>query len=166
MDREKLVAACGLYCGACEMYRADHDNNQPKLEELLKGFTARGGKFALDDLKCDGCLGNGRLTPWCNQCNIRLCSKQKAGEPWCSSDCTDFPCALLTNFANDGMTHHIEVLENLSRLQKIGIKKHAEQEEKRWLCPQYKAPMSWYNKTCHKCGAKRSNKLYKVQSEL
>jgi hypothetical protein len=121
MNVENLVAACGLYCEACEMYRADHDNNQQKREELLKGFTARGGKLSLDDLKCDGCLGQGNLTPWCLQCGIRLCSKRKPGETRCSSRCPDFPCSLLTNFANDGMTHHIEVIDNLHRLQKIGI---------------------------------------------
>src|SRR4030043_477724 len=162
MNRENSIAACGLYCGACEMYRADHDNNEVKSQALLQQFNARGGTLSSDDLKCDGCLEQGTLTPWCKQCNIRLCTRRKAGETRCSPDCPDFPCSLLTNFANDGMTHHVEVLDNLRQLEKMGIKKWAEKEEKRWLCPQCKTPMSWYYQTCHKCGTERSKKLYQV----
>jgi hypothetical protein len=56
MNKEKLIAACGLYCGACEMYRACQDNDEPRLQTLVRGFNSRGGKFTADDLKCDGCL--------------------------------------------------------------------------------------------------------------
>jgi hypothetical protein len=166
MNRENLIASCGLYCGACEMYRAGHDNNQQKCESLLKAFNSRGGKFTLEDIKCDGCLAGGKLTPWCQQCNIRSCAKSKSDDAICSPDCTDFPCKTLTGFANDGMRHHLEVIDNLQRLHKAGLKKHAEQEEKRWLCPGCKAPVSWYNQTCSKCGEPRSKKLYKVPDNI
>lgn len=162
MKRESLIASCGLYCGACEMYRADHDNNEEKCQTLLQQFNARGGKFSLDDIKCDGCLGQGKLTPWCMQCNIRLCNKRESGKFRCSSDCAEFPCSILTDFANDGMTHHVEVVDNLRQLEKTGIKKWAEMEETRWLCPQCQTPISWYTQKCSKCGAERSKKLYKA----
>ncbi len=165
MSQENLIAACGLYCGACEMYRAVHDNNKAKQQALIQAFNARGGKFTLADLECDGCLGGGRLSPWCRQCNIKLCTKHQPGETICSSDCYDFPCSALTEFAKS-MPHHAEVLDNLRRLEKVGIKKHAEQEEKRWLCPQCKTPMSWYYRKCPKCGAERSKKLYKVPDNM
>ncbi len=165
MKRENLIAACGLYCGACEMYRAVHDNNEAKQQALIQAFNARGGKFTLADLECDGCLAGGRLSPWCRQCNIKSCAKLKPGETICSADCSDFPCSILIDFTKS-MPHHAEVVDNLRRLHKVGIKKHAEQEEKRWLCPQCKAPMSWYYKKCPKCGAERSKKLYKVPDNM
>jgi hypothetical protein len=162
MNKENLIAACGLYCGACEMYRAVQDNNQQKCEALLKQFNSRGGNFTLDDITCDGCLGGGKLTPWCRECGMRNCAKHKNGETRCTPECPDFPCAQLTGFSTDQMTHHHEVLDNLDCLHKVGIKKHAEQEEKRWLCPECKTHLSWYDTKCPKCGKERSKKLYKV----
>ena len=41
MGDTNLVATCGLYCGACEMYRADHDNNVQKLENLAMGLSEK-----------------------------------------------------------------------------------------------------------------------------
>lgn len=165
MAKENLVAACGLYCGACEMYRAVHDNNQAKQHSLIQRFNSRGGNFTLKDLECDGCPAGGRLSPWCVQCNIKLCARHKPGEPICSADCPDFPCSKLAEFVKQ-MPHHAEVEDNLRRLKKAGLKKHAEQEEKRWLCPQCKTPMSWYYQTCYKCGTKRSKKLYQVPDNM
>ena len=162
MNNENLIAACGLYCGACEMYRAAHDNNHVKCEMLVKAFNSRGGNVTLEDIKCDGCLGGGKLTPWCRECGMRNCAKHKDGQKICSPDCGDFPCEQLFNFSKDNMTHHHEVLDNLHRLYKSGIKKHAREEEKRWLCPECKTPLSWYDAKCPKCGAKRPRQLYKV----
>jgi hypothetical protein len=165
MNAENLVAACGLYCGACEMYRADHDNNEEKRQALLQQFAARGGKFTIDDLKCDGCLGHGRLTPFCRACEIRVCPQGKSGVTHCS-DCPDFPCSRITNFNNDGNIHHAEVLDNCRRLKDVGIKKWAKLEEERWLCPQCQSPMSWYDTICSRCGAARSERLFKMPKSM
>ncbi len=165
MNKENLIAACGLYCGACEMYRAYHDNNEAKQQSLVKAFNSRGGNFSIKDLECDGCLAGGRLSPWCRQCNIKSCAKRRPGEAICSSACPDFPCQQLIEFEKQ-MPHHAEVIDNLRRLEKVGIKKHAAQEEKRWLCPQCQTPMSWYYGKCPKCGAERSKKLYKVPDNM
>lgn len=143
------------------MYRAVHDNNKAKQQALIKAFNSRGGNFTLTDLECDGCLAGGRLSPWCRECNIKSCAKHKPGETICSPDCTDFPCSALDEFVKQ-MPHHAEVIENLHHLHEKGLKKHAEQEEKRWQCPQCKTPMAWYYQTCYKCGAKRSKELYEV----
>jgi hypothetical protein len=161
MKREDLIATCGTYCGACEMYRAVHDNNEAKQQAIIQKFNARGGNLTIADLACDGCLAGGRLSPWCRECNIKSCSKLKPGETICSPSCADFPCQLLNDFVKQ-MPHHEEVIDNLRRLEKVGLKKHAEEEEKRWLCPQCGTPMTWYYKTCYKCGAERSKELYTV----
>jgi hypothetical protein len=164
MSGENLVAVCGLYCGACEMYRADHDDNEQKSREMLKQFSARFGKLTLDQLQCDGCLGEGNLTPWCSQCAIRLCPNQKTGVTRCS-DCADFPCSRITDFNNDGMQHHAEVLENLRCIRQTGIKKWAKSEEDRWRCPSCQTELSWYDKACPHCGAARSRRLFALKQE-
>ncbi len=147
------------------MYRAVHDNNKAKQQSLIDTFNARGGTFTSKDLECDGCLGGGRLSPWCRECNIKSCLKRKPGETICPADCPDFPCSQLTEFTQQ-MPHHTEVIDNLRRLYQVGLKKHAAQEEKRWQCPQCKKPMSWYYKKCPECGAERSKELYKVPENM
>ncbi len=166
MANEKLIAACGTYCGACEMYRPVQDNNQKRIDQLLKRLNSRGGHFTVKDIECDGCLANGKITSWCRACAMKNCEKHKGENRICSPECGDFPCEILSNFSKDRMPHHHELVENLERLHKVGLKKHAAQEEKRWQCPQCKQPMSWYARECPKCGAPRSEKLFKLEREL
>ncbi len=164
MNIEKLVAACGLYCGACEIYRAYHNGNKAKLEEVRVGLNARGGtSFTLEDMECDGCTAEGKINAWCRNCGMRSCAQHKDAEKICSPGCGDYPCAQLKAFSTDSMTHHHEIIGNLTRLHKVGLKKHAKQEAERWRCPKCKQPMSWYDKACLKCGEPRSNKLFKLE---
>jgi len=158
MKGEQLAAVCGLYCGACRIYRAWQDNNQELLEEIRQNMSSRGTTYNLEDLRCDGCLGVGNLTPYCRECPIRLCPDNRPGITRCS-DCPDFPCSRITDFNNDGMRHHAEVLANLRRLQEIGLEAWLEQEDKRWRCPQCQAEVDWYAKTCFRCGAIQPRRL-------
>lgn len=62
MKNTDLVAVCGLYCGACGIYRATQTNDTAKLEEFRKGLSEKTGKqFTMDDILCDGCLTGSRL---------------------------------------------------------------------------------------------------------
>lgn len=157
MKDEGLAAVCGLYCGACRMYRAWRDNNQKLLEEIAESMTSR-GVSNVDEIKCDGCRAGGRLTPFCQRCEIRVCPQQKTGVTTCA-DCPDFPCSRITGFNNDGMRHHAEVLENLRRMHEMGIEAWVKAEEERWRCPQCHAPVDWYARTCFKCGATQPYRL-------
>jgi hypothetical protein len=162
MGNADLVAVCGLYCGACTIYRVTRDENEEKLEDFARGLTARTGKdFSVDDVLCDGCLGKGRLDLWCRNCQIRLCKKLQSGRVRCS-DCNEFPCTRLTDFRDDGMKHHIEITENLEHIQRIGIEAWAKQEEKRWTCPRCKAILSWYDASCPTCETPRSKLLFSL----
>jgi hypothetical protein len=164
VESTELIAVCGLYCGACEMYRADHDNNKQKLKTLAQSFADREGEqFTEDDIRCDGCLGKGYLTPWCSKCQIRLCSKLQSGKVRCS-DCEDFPCARISDFCNDGLAHHVVVLENLGRIREVGIENWVAHEKERWTCPKCKVLLSWYDAFCPSCGASRSNCLFPVKN--
>jgi len=161
-NKEKLVAPCGLYCGACPMYLATKEKDEQKTKELLQRFSGPNSKFALEDLQCDGCIGGGRLASFCRKCNMRACAETKQKVTRCA-DCKEFPCSLITNFNNDGMLHHAEVLANCRQLREVGIKEWTKQQEERWSCPQCRANISWYDATCSRCGAKRSDRLFPLK---
>jgi hypothetical protein len=160
-NKEKLVAPCGLYCGACPMYLATQDGEE-KIKTLLQQFGARDPKMSLADLQCDGCIAGGRIASFCRKCGMRECAQSKTNVTRCS-DCADFPCSRITSFNNDGMLHHAEVLQNCRQLREAGIKEWAKREEERWSCPQCRAPISWYDKACSRCGTKRSERLFPLK---
>ena len=157
--KEPLTAVCGLYCGACALYRARRDNNPQRLEEILKVW-----KMPEDESQCDGCLGGGSLTPYCRDCKIRHCAEDRPGVTQCA-DCSDFPCHLITDFNNDGMRHHAEVLENLNHLREIGAEKWIVEQEERWRCPGCRAQMHWYERTCYSCGVAQPYRLPKLKRD-
>jgi len=161
-NKENLVAACGLYCGACPMYLATQTKDDSKIKALQQQFGAGKTKLAAEDLLCDGCLGGGRLASFCRACAIRDCAAKKASSKRCS-DCSEFACSRITGFNNDGMLHHGEVLENLRQLKTMGIKNWAKHEEDRWRCPQCQAAIAWYDPACSKCGTKRSERLFPLK---
>ena len=159
---EKLVAPCGLYCGACPMYLATQENSEKRLESLMKQLSAGKMQMKREDLLCDGCIGGGRVASFCRMCAMRSCAEGKTNVTRCS-DCPDVPCTKVTNFNNDGMQHHSEVLENLRHMREMGISSWTKYEEDRWRCPQCKEKLSWYDKACPKCDAKRSDKLFPLK---
>lgn len=162
MAGEKLVAPCGLYCGACPMYMATQENNQQRLDSLMQQFSASKMQLKLEDVQCDGCIGGGRVAAFCRRCAMRSCAEGKTNVTRCS-DCPEFPCSKITGFNNDGMTHHAEVLENLRQIKEMGIIKWTQNEQDRWRCPQCRGRLSWYDKACTKCGTKRSEKLFQLK---
>ena len=159
---EKLVASCGLYCGACPMYLATQNKDDERAKALLKQFSSGKMNWKMEDLLCDGCIAGGRLATFCRSCQIRESAAKKTKDKLCSS-CPDFACSRITAFNNDGMLHHSEVLANLRQLQKIGLKDWAKSEDERWKCPQCKGAISWYDASCPKCGAARSGKLFPLK---
>jgi len=158
-NNELLVAPCGLYCGACPMYLASRKGNEQKREELSKQFASGKMNMKPEDFLCDGCISGGRVAVFCRRCEMRSCAAEKSDVTRCS-DCSDFPCSLITNFNNDGMLHHAEVLENIRNIQKMGIKDWTRHEKDRWMCPECRYPISWYDAKCSNCGAKRSERLF------
>ena len=151
MELEELVAVCGLYCGACPVYRVRQDNNQEGLEEIRQNMSQRQGReVSLDEVWCDGCLSGGRLSSFCQKCEIRLCAAGKPGVTRCS-DCSDFPCDRIIAFNNDGVRHHAEVLDNVRRQQELGFEEWLQLEYERWRCEQCGVSLEWYSKSCPRC---------------
>jgi len=161
-NKEKLVAPCGLYCGACPMYLASQEKDEQKSKAVLQQGFGRGPMTLTKNFECDGCIGGGRVASFCRMCAMRECAANTNKVTRCA-DCSDFPCSKITNFNNDTMAHHSEVLANCRKLKEVGIKEWAKREEERWRCPQCKTNIAWYDKTCSKCGAKRSEKLFPLK---
>jgi hypothetical protein len=159
---ERLVAPCGLYCGACPMYLDSQERSDQRTKALMQKFSGGKVQFKQEDLLCDGCIAGGRVASFCRKCAIRACAESKPNVTRCS-DCPDFPCSRITGFNNDGMVHHSEVLSNLRRIKEIGMKEWTKYEEDRWHCPQCHASLSWYDEACSKCGAKRSDRLFRLK---
>jgi len=147
---EILVAPCGLYCGACRAYLASLENN----DQSKPG--------AKPSTPCDGCLGGGRAPAHISKCEIRSCAAKKTKTGRCS-ECAEFPCKIITNFNNDGVQHHSEVLANLGQLRKMGIKDWAKYEDDRWTCSKCRTKQSWYDAECPQCKTPRSDKLFPLK---
>ena len=153
-NNENLVAPCGLYCGACSAYLAAREGNEQR-------FAAGSGskKPATGSMQCDGCLGGGQLAAHASQCAIRECAIAKSKTRRCS-ECPDFPCDRITNFNNSGFLHHSEVLDNLRKLQAMGIKDWTNHEIDRWRCSKCPTMLSWYDAECPSCKTPRSDRLF------
>ena len=149
-NNEKLVAPCGLYCGACTAYLATHDDR------------AGTGKAKGPSMQCDACMGNGRAPAHVSKCAIKVCAAEKTKTGRCS-ECADFPCSIISDFNNDGVQHHGEVLENLRQLRTMGITEWTKHEEDRWSCSQCKTKLAWYDAECPKCKTTRSNRLFPLR---
>jgi hypothetical protein len=158
-DKEKLVAVCGTYCGACPMYINNQPMDKQKVKEMFERYAGAPMNMDLDNFVCDGCLAGGHLAFHCKNCKMRLCAEEKQGVTRCS-DCSDFPCDRLKAFTSDEKPHHHELLDNLRNLKKRGIKGWTRYEDDRWTCPKCGTPLSWYDPACSNCGTKRSEKLF------
>jgi hypothetical protein len=160
---ENLVATCGLYCGACPIYLDTQSKSDQKTREFMQQLGSTETSVKREDFLCDGCQGKGQLISFCAKCTIRSCAQGKAIAR--CADCPEFPCARITDFNNNHgkLLHHSEVLANLGSLRQMGIKNWAKSEEQRWRCPQCRNQLSWYDKACSKCGAARSDRLFRLQ---
>lgn len=143
-DANVLLAACGLYCGACYHYRASF---YPA--ERLEQEAARRGR-SVAGFTCRGCRSERLyIHPGCAQCEIRACTDER-GILHCGL-CGDFPCERLQTFQNDGRLHHRDIFFQLERARKIRPEAWLAEQARRWEC-ECGEPYSWYEETCSKCG--------------
>lgn len=98
MKENKILAYCGIDCGACPAYVATQND-----DDALRAETA--GKWSelyqverkLADINCDGCPGDsGRLFVYCGACEVRRCAREK-NIATCAV-CPDYSCARLDAF--------------------------------------------------------------------
>jgi hypothetical protein len=146
MGEYVLLGACGLYCGACNHYRASFTEGKHLLDEAaaqgrnLEGFT------------CGGCRSDKLyMHKGCIECNIRSCVEAKGLEH--CGECEKLPCDKLAAFQNDGRAHHLDVVLNAEAIRETGIDHWLSDQEVSWRCG-CGFPFSWYESKCVSCSGK------------
>lgn len=93
-EDRRLMAPCGLYCGACGVYLSTRDGNTKFRDILARLYGSKPEETA-----CLGCMQEDPpdcLYGFCEQCRIRDCVKGK-GLTSCHP-CDEFPCTLVDEF--------------------------------------------------------------------
>ena len=138
-----LAGACGLYCGACGIYRMYKDKDTERLE----GAAREVFDCQPEDIRCEGCHGPVDCH-WSPDCRFMTCT-QDQGITFCY-ECKDFPCQELIAFSADSRDFP---LSNLRRLAEVGLEVWLAEQEAHWRCPACHKPVDIYSETCRACGA-------------
>jgi len=125
-DNANLVAVCGLYCGACPVFKAREDR-------ALAERIAQNIGIPIEKASCLGCRAEkGRIKHMGEPvCPTYQCVEQK-GLQFCYQ-CQDFPCLKLAPCADKAQTlpHNTKVY-NLVLLQKLGLDKWLRMAPQLW----------------------------------
>lgn len=140
-----LVGRCGLYCGACGIYRAYRDGGD-YLKKVAESFDC-----ARDLVRCEGCQ-NLDSECWGHGCRIRNCMKDK-GYSFCYEcqglDSCDNYSELYEGYKELG----VDIRRNLQSIKSEGPEKWIEKQDRKWQCKSCGEPISCHMEKCHHCGA-------------
>jgi len=124
---EELAAPCGLYCGACPLYKAQTDR------VLAEKLAPRLG-LPVEACVCSGCRAQkGRVSVMGEEvCDTYDCCVNERGLDFCYR-CPDFPCSKLAPCADRAteIPHNTKIY-NLLLIQKKGIRSLAEVADNLW----------------------------------
>lgn len=148
-----LVGRCGLYCGACTIYRAYKDNGD-FLNRVAKFF-----KCSPEQVRCEGCQA---LTPacWGNDCKIVQCTTSK-GLSFCY-ECSQFDdrsCEKFEDLAKRYMEDGVDVRASLARIKTGEVEAWLRDSEERFRCPFCAKSLPEGRKNCYHCGKEFSKML-------
>lgn len=143
----ELVGKCGLYCGACAIYRAERDSPQ------WRAKIAANCECSPEQVRCNGC---GNLSPecWGNGCKIVQCSKEK-GLNYCY-ECPEYDadsCEKFRGLADGYLEDGIALRENLLRIKGGKIREWLQESQTKFTCSICGKPLAVGSISCHHCGA-------------
>lgn len=147
-----LIGKCGLYCGACTIYRAERDN--PDLRKKIADHY----KCSEDQVCCQGCGG---LTDacWGNGCKIVLCVNAKGikscyeCENYHNSDCEKF-MSMYQSYLTEG----VDLRSNLNRINAGEAETWLSDSSAYFRCPFCGHPLHVGAKICPSCAKNIVNK--------
>ena len=142
----KLVAVCGLYCGACTLYIASQEDPK-RLKAMADRF-----QLSVEEVSCNGCRSEKR-SPYCEQCKMFSCAWDRGFE-FCYK-CPDYPCADLKLFQLE-RPHRNELWQDNARIKEIGSHKWLQEIKKNYTCPHCGIINSAYDLKCRKCSEEPS----------
>lgn len=149
MVNKNLVGRCGLYCGACGIYRAYIDDGD-FLKKLAERF-----KCPQEKVRCEGCMA---LTSecWGNGCKIVQCLENK-GLEFCYQ-CSEYgkdSCEKFVKLAQRYAKIGVNVKANLERIKRGETEEWLRESENKYRCPFCGKPLPVYGTEgkCYHCGA-------------
>jgi hypothetical protein len=150
MGSESLIGRCGLYCGACDIYRAERDD---------PGWRARiaaSHDCAVEQVRCNGC---GNLSPecWGHGCKIVSCTELK-GVRFCF-ECAEYDansCDAFGRLAAGYLEAEVDLRENLSRIREGKAQEWLHATRQRFTCGACGKPVAVWSAKCHHCGKSKS----------
>ena len=149
MADRRLVGRCGLYCGACGIYRAYKDGGAYLLR--VADFL----KCPPKKVRCEGCQAL-TIECWGNECRIVKCLDAK-GLQFCF-ECADYAnhtCENFEKFAQDYLKEDgVDLRANLARIKAGNRDKWLKESDKKFRCPHCGEPLptSSFRKNCYHCG--------------
>ena len=149
MAAEALTGRCGLYCGACSVYRAQRDDG-----EYLKGLAER-FNCPPEKVRCEGC---GALTPecWGYDCGIVQCSVAK-GYRFCH-ECGEFEDRTCDKYEKLDKGYlendNVDIRKNLETIKSGNINEWLKLSTERFRCPNCLGPLPTGATQCHNCRVK------------
>lgn len=155
---KSLVSVCGLYCGACGICLATHENDNDKILQYAVVLNQ-----SFDETFCYGCRA-GRKSAHCSKiCKFIDCTLKK-GIEFCG-ECEKFPCLDLCNFQSK-MPHRVEILESQIRIKEIGWEKWLIEMRDKYACPKCNSANTAYDIHCRECGYIPGSKFVSLHKEL
>jgi hypothetical protein len=123
-----LIAPCGMNCHLCRAY--------------VRNKNA-----------CLGCRGgDSNKSKSCITCQIKNCEKKVSGSFKYCFECGSFPCARLDRLDNRYRTKYgMSMIENLTVVRSLGIRRFIENEKKRWACPECGRLLCVHKSECIYC---------------
>ena len=150
MVDKNLVGRCGLFCGACGIYRGYKDGG-----EYRKGL-ADFFKVPQEKIRCNGCQV---LTAecWGNNCKIVQCQNAK-GYRFCI-ECPEYfthACKVFEQLYEENLDKGIDLRANLARIKAGGVDAWLKDEDQKFRCPYCRRPIpaQLHSKICYHCGNK------------
>lgn len=146
-SNSNLLSKCGIYCGACYIYRAFKDGG-----EFLDA-TANEQGVSKEEIKCEGCSGpKENLWRNCKKCNTRSCLQEK-GYTSCN-ECPGFEgsCAKYENLRKFCSNRGEDTKGALNRFKIGEAEEWLKEQDKKWRCTSCRGPISWGEEKCHHCG--------------
>ncbi len=127
----KLIAPCGIYCGACYMFLRDKKN-------------------------CLGCRIESPGKPkYCEKCKIAHCEKRSQTRSGFCFDCDIFPCLRLKQLDKRYRNRYCtSLIQNQVDIKEKGVKSFLANESVRRTCPKCGSVVSIHWKSCQTCANK------------
>jgi len=121
-----LIAPCGMNCGLCLAYQRK---------------TSR----------CSGCRGDDQGKPKTRaSCKIKLCANRE-GAAFCGR-CPGFPCEPLSKMNRRYRAKYaMSMIENLLRLEAVGLEGFLKGERIKWACPGCGSTLCVHKDRCLAC---------------